>query len=102
MLNTEVTNKYFMELSNTIYRLNLEKSPSSIWNIDETHLSLTHKPTTVLAEKGKKNVPGRVGNSREGDTVLACVNASGQNIPPLVIVKGKTQKALRAYNTTKK
>ncbi|XP_069128675.1 uncharacterized protein [Argopecten irradians] len=98
MLNTEVTRKYFDDLSKTLTSLGLEKQPNLIWNIDETNVSLTHKPCRVLAETGQRNVPGRVGNSRDGVTVLACVNAAGKDIPPLVIVKGLTEKSLRAYN----
>lgn len=98
MLNIEVTNRYFTDLGKIITDLNLHSSPQLIWNMDETNVSLTHKPTKVLAEAGQRNVPGRVGNCRDGITALACVNAAGRDIPPLVIVKGQTEKALRAYN----
>ena len=60
-------------------------------------MSLTHKPCKVLADVGQRNVPGRVGNSRDGVTVLACINAAGRDIPPLVIIKGLTEKSLRSY-----
>ncbi|KAJ8300593.1 LOW QUALITY PROTEIN: hypothetical protein KUTeg_022112 [Tegillarca granosa] len=52
----------------------------------------------ILAEVGQRNVPGRVGNCRDGVTVLACINAAEDDIPPLVIVKGLTEKAVKAYN----
>lgn len=77
----------------------LKTEPKRIWNIDETNMSLTHKPSRVLAECGQRNVPGRVGNSRDGVSVLACINAAGEDIiPPMVIVKGLTEKSLKAYN----
>ncbi|XP_033725586.1 uncharacterized protein LOC117315461 [Pecten maximus] len=100
MLNLEVTRKYFHSLNQTLISLNLHQKPKAIWNIDETNVSLTHKPSKVLAELGQRNVPGRVGNCRDGVTVLACINAAGEDIPPLVIVKGLTEKALRAYNVS--
>ena len=100
MLNPEVTRKYFADLHKTLDELSLTKSPEKIWNIDETNVSLTHKPSKVLAECGQRNVPGRVGNCRDGVTVLACINAAGSDVPPLVIVKGLTEKSLRSYNTT--
>lgn len=100
MLNAEVTAKYFKDLGSTINDLNLQNSPNRIWNIDETNVSLTHKPAKVLAETGQRNVPGRVGNCRDGVTVLACINAAGGDVPPLVIVKGQTDKAVRAYNVS--
>lgn len=98
MLNPEVTKKYFAGLEKTLTELNLMDKPKQIWNIDETNVSLTHKPSRILAEVGQKNVPGRVGNCRDGVTALACINASGCDIPPLVIVKGLTEKAVHAYN----
>ncbi|XP_067649060.1 uncharacterized protein [Haliotis asinina] len=99
MLNPCVTNSYFEELEELVQSLKLNDKPHLIWNIDETSVPLTHKPTKVLAEAGVKNVPGRVGNIRDNVTVLACINAAGGNIPPMAIVKGKTPKCLQAYNT---
>ena len=97
MLNPEVTRRYFNALEETLNSLDLKNKPQLVWNIDETNVSLTHKPCKVLADVGQRNVPGRVGNSRDGVTVLACVNAAGRDIPPLVIVKGLTDKSLRSY-----
>ena len=64
---------------------------SSIWNMDETNMCLEHKPANVVARKGAKTVPGRTSNSRETVTLLPCINAAGQKMPPLIIVKGKPQ-----------
>lgn len=96
MLNSDVTAKYFYDLNITLTSLGLHDKPKYIWNIDETNVSLTHKPSKVLAQIGQRNVPGQVGNCRDGVTVLACINAAGDDIPPLVIVKGMTDKAVRA------
>ena len=98
MLNTTVTEKYFSALSDTVSALDLTDKPNCIWNMDETSVSLTHKPTRVFASKGTRNVPGRVGNSRESITVTACINAAGGDVPPMVIVKGKTRKSLNGFN----
>ena len=99
MLNPTVTEKYFLELSNTLLSLGIKDIPVRIWNIDETSVPLLHKPTKIIAEKGIKNIPGRVGNSRDNVSVLACINAEGGEIPPMIIVKGKTYKSLHGYNT---
>ena len=99
MLNETVTSKYFKTLSDLVSDLNLEDKPHCIWNMDETSVPLIHKPSKVLAETGIKNIPGRVGNSRDNVSVLGCINASGSEIPPFVIIKGKTYKSLYAYNT---
>ncbi|CAC5420943.1 unnamed protein product [Mytilus coruscus] len=68
--------------------------------MDETSVPLTYKPERVLAETGSKNIPGRVGDCRESLSVLGCINAAGQNIPPMVIVKGKSSKSLNAFNVS--
>ena len=98
MLNQVVTNKYFMELGEIVQSLNLQDKPECIWNRDETSISLCHKPTKIYAQKGMKNIPGRVANSREIVTFVACVNALGNEIPPLVVLKGKTQVSLSSFN----
>ncbi|XP_052278809.1 uncharacterized protein LOC127877190 [Dreissena polymorpha] len=99
MLNETVTNNYFNDLAWLLESLCLQDKPVRIWNIDETSVPLLHKPARVLGPSGAKNIPGRVGNNRENVSVLACVNAAGGEIPPLVIVKGKTYKSLLSYNT---
>ena len=38
----------------------------------------------VIAEKGARNVPGRT-------ALVACVNATGEIMSPLLVVKGKTE-----------
>lgn len=58
MLNKEVTNKYFNDLNEVLSQLKLKTEPKRIWNIDETNVSLTHKPSRVLAECSQRNVPG--------------------------------------------
>ncbi|XP_069105756.1 uncharacterized protein [Argopecten irradians] len=99
MLNPVVTGNYFHALNETLDSLKLKDQPMKIWNIDETSVPLTHKPAKVIAETGVRNPPGRVGNSRDNVSVMACINAAGNEIPPMVIIKGKTYKSLYAYNT---
>lgn len=70
-----------------------------IWNADETGKGFEHNPSNVVARKGAKNIPGRTGNSRENITILACVNAQGEKLPPLCVVKGKTTKSLESVAT---
>lgn len=59
---------------------------------------MEHTPLKKCARKGAKSVPGLVSNSRETVTVVAFINAFGMVMPPMVIVKGKTEKSLNAYN----
>ncbi|CAG2198780.1 unnamed protein product [Mytilus edulis] len=100
MLNPVKVNAYFRDLESFLVNLGIQDMPSRIWNMDETSVPLTHKPERVLAETGSKNIPGRVGDCRESLSVLGCINAAGQNIPPMVIVRGKTSKSLNAFNVS--
>ena len=99
MLNRPVVNSYFEDLKKLLNDLDLMQKPHHIWNMDETSVPLTHKPTRVITASVAKNTPARVGNNRENLTVLPCINAAGTAIPPMVIAKGKTPQALNAYNT---
>jgi hypothetical protein len=49
----------------------------------------------VVTDKASRNTPGRVANSRQSNTIIACINAIGKSMPPMIIVKGKTEKSLR-------
>ena len=98
-LNRQVITQYFNDLEKLIVNLGLTSKPNLIWNMDENNVSITHKPSKVLAQKGARNIPGRVSDCRESVSVLACIGAAGQEVPPMAIVKGKTPKVLNAYNT---
>lgn len=64
--------------------------------MDETGITMSHKPGKVLAQRGAKTVHGKSG-SREMVTVIACANAAGTTIPPHFIMPGKTKRALQGY-----
>lgn len=100
MLNSEVVSRYFKDLSDLMVKLKLSDKPSSIWNCDETGKQLSHEPIRVLAKKGTKNVVGRTSNDRTNITIMACANAAGKKMPPMLVVKGKTRKCLDAYNVS--
>ena len=52
--------------------LGLQNQPSTVWNMDETHLNFTHTPVRVVSGKSERSTPGKTGNSREGVKVIAC------------------------------
>ncbi|XP_062596590.1 uncharacterized protein LOC134258049 [Saccostrea cucullata] len=99
MLNGVVVQRYFNDLGKIIENLNLQNAPKKIWNADETGKQLEHSPVNVVARKGTKNVVGRTSTDRSNITIMACVNASGEKMPPMLVVKGKTKKSLYGYNT---
>ncbi|XP_063231073.1 uncharacterized protein LOC134535762 isoform X2 [Bacillus rossius redtenbacheri] len=75
------------------FNKNLEKillrenfGPQDIWNIDETGVTTTHKPTKVIAERGVKQV-GQATSQERGTLVTVCnsINAIGNFIPPFLV-----------------
>ncbi|XP_062566558.1 uncharacterized protein LOC134228881 [Saccostrea cucullata] len=97
MLNKAVVQKYFKDLHIIIKQNKL--APSDIWNADETCKQFSHNPAAVLARRGVKSLPGRTSTSRQSITILACVNASGDKMPPMCIVKGKTPRCVESFAT---
>ena len=90
--------KYFAALKSVLEENNLTDCKAKIWNMDETGLSLSHKPPTIIARKGSKTVHSKVSTSRELITVIACGNADGTILPPHVIIPGKTKRSLNSYD----
>jgi len=66
--------------------------------MDETGLQLEHVPRTVVARKGSKYLQSRTSGNKETLTIIACINASGDKIPPHIIAKGETQRALHGFD----
>ena len=93
-LNGPITSSYYEYLGSLLDELNLKDKPDSIWNMDETSLRFEHDPVKVISEKRVRNVVGKTSENRTNMTILACGNAAGKCIPPLVIVKGKTSASL--------
>ena len=91
--------KYFHELKAVLDEHRLCAKPKCIWNMDETGLQLDHKPQKIIAAKGTKYLHSRTNGNREMITVTRAVNAGGGALPPRVIVKGKTRRALNSLQT---
>lgn len=54
---------------------------------------MTNKPEQVIAFKGKRSVVSITNTERgENVTVVACCSATGQYLPPYVIMKAKRRK----------
>ena len=78
----------------------LHNKPGSVWNMDETGVQLDHKPGLIVAQKGSKYLHSRTSGNRETITIIAAINAASGALPPHVIVKGKTRRALNAFQTS--
>ena len=99
MMNKERVRRYFADLEELLAKTTLTHKPMHIWNMDETKFSLEHNPTKVCARKGERNIPGRVGMSRESLTCSICINAAGVAMPPMLIVRGKTPRCLLSWRS---
>ena len=74
-------------------RLNLLSKPMQIYNINETVINVVHKVGKIVAEIGRRKVWSVISAERgRTHTVLTCVNASGQSIPPMIIFMRKWMK----------
>ena len=54
--NKEIVNDFFAKLGAIFARLNLLSKPMQIFNIDETGISVVHRPGKVITQLGRKNV----------------------------------------------
>ena len=87
-----ILNSYFDLLEQTLADNDLLSAPSRIFNVDETGFPLEHKPEKVIVAKGCKHPYVITSGNKAQVTVLACVNAAGATIPPMVIYDRKTLK----------
>ena len=53
----------------------------------------------AIFRTGSKYLQCRTSGNRETITLLCCGNAEGAMLPPLCVVKGKTQKTLQSVRT---
>ena len=87
--NVTVINHYFDLLKVTLADNHLHDKPAQIFNCDETGLPLDQTPALVVAARGQKHPRAVTTGSKKQITVLACANAAGYALPPLVIFSRK-------------
>nr|XP_022903948.1 uncharacterized protein LOC111416214 [Onthophagus taurus] len=92
-LNPTIVQDHFSELDTVLRELNLKHSPQFIYNLNEKGCRLTlHHAHKVLAEKEEHRIHLLANEHAENVTVVACVNALGQAVPPMIIFKGLRKK----------
>ena len=90
----ETIEEFFAKLGGICARLNLLAKPMQLFNVDETGISIVHKPGKVVTELGRRNVWGITSAERgKTHTVVTCVSASGFSIPPMIIYPRKRMTA---------
>lgn len=87
--NFDVLAEFYKKLENALVEHDLLESPDNIWNCDETGLMYVNKSTKIVSNVGKKYAYNRT-YAEKGTTatVLACINAAGCFLSPMVIFKG--------------
>lgn len=90
--NCVVLDHYFDMLEETLSENNLIEHPSQIFNMDETGMPLNPKPPKTVHAKGEKNPHSVCGDTKAQITVVGCVSAAGQCLPPMIIWDRKNLK----------
>ena len=67
----------------------LKNSPQQIYHADESGVPLDPKGLSIVAESGSRKVRVRSTGRKGQVTVVACGNANGQCIPPMLIFDAK-------------
>jgi hypothetical protein len=93
-MNRKEVEDFFNILEKQMIENNLVDKGENIFNMDETGIQLINKPGRVLAAKGSKDVHVLTPKEK-GETVslIACCNAAGYFLPPVVIMKGVNRKS---------
>ena len=77
---------YFDLLVKTLRDKGLLDKPNFIYNMDESGMPLDHKQLKRIAPK---KVHGIASGNKSQVTIVACANAAGIVLPPMVILKGE-------------
>jgi len=88
-VNNQSIQQYYDLLEETMVTHNIKKCPHQIYNMDETGMPLTPRTPNIVTHSGQKKVRYRTSGKKEQITVIACANAAGQAIPPMIIFEGK-------------
>ena len=85
--NRDTIEHYFSLLHDVLSSHDLLNKPAQIFNADESGVSLNPNPPKVVSPKGRqmKKVRYRCSGQKGQITIVACANAAGQAIPPMLI-----------------
>ena len=89
MTDRAIFENYFSLLRETLEEHGLKNRPGQIYNCDESGMPLEHTPPKTIAIKGTKKVRQITCGNKTQISILACGNAFGEVIPPMVIFSGK-------------
>ncbi|XP_060604540.1 uncharacterized protein LOC132757309 [Ruditapes philippinarum] len=79
---------YFKKLEEVLKQHNLLEKPQHIYNLDENGLQTDHRPYNVVANSNSK-CQAITSPRSSTTTLIGCVNALRQLLPPFFVFKGK-------------
>ena len=88
-VNKKTMKQYFALLKDVLDEFNLLSTPAQIYNVDESGVPLDFKTPNVVAPIGAKKVRYRQSGKKGQITIVACANAIGNAIPPMIIYDAK-------------
>ena len=88
-INKETLSHYFKLLKDVLDECGLLDNPAQIYNVDESGVPFDFKTPNVVAEIGSKKIRYRQAGKKGQVTIVACVNGTGQALPPMVIFDAK-------------
>ena len=94
----ENINNYYSLLKKTLVDKDLLNKASRIYNMDESGMPLDPKQLKRVAHKGTKKVHGQASGNKSQITIVACGNAAGHVLPPMIIFKGERLNHLWCLN----
>ena len=77
-------------LYNLRFKIGDNENMDNLFNMDETPIMFEMVGKTTIAKIGDRNINIRTyGSERSRISVILCISASGNKLPPLLIFKGK-------------
>ena len=76
---------YFDLLEETIEENGLKDQPCQIFNIDESGMPLDPKSLKTIHARGDRNPYTISAGNKAQITIVGCVSAAGQCLPPMVV-----------------
>lgn len=84
----ETVDNYYKELLLVLQKYKLLEKPHRIFNMVEINVSPEALPSKVLTPTGRRAL-STVPKQKTSMTVISCINAAGEVLPPYLIFKGK-------------
>lgn len=86
----DVVESYFDLLEETLVENDLLNKPGQLYNMDESGMPLDPKSPKIVHIRGVKNPLSNCSNTKAQITIVGCVSAAGQILPPMVVWDRKT------------